>query len=68
MLIFGGKTDYGKSNRVYEIDFNKSTILGHIDMEEPRCNHKISQNGDISYLIGGGTETIEVYDIKNDHT
>jgi len=30
VIVFGGKTDYGKSNRVYEIDFNKSTILGHI--------------------------------------
>lgn len=30
--MFGGKTDYGKSNRVYEIDFNKSTILGHLNM------------------------------------
>lgn len=34
-------------------------------MHEERCFHKIAQNGNSFYLIGGGGETIEVYDIKN---
>jgi len=40
VLIFGGKTNFGKSNRVVELNFDRSAVTGYAPMKEERCFHK----------------------------
>lgn len=40
LLLFGGKTNFGKSNRVVEINMDRSTVSGYGACVEARSFHK----------------------------
>lgn len=65
ILLFGGKTNFGKSNRVVEINFDKSTVSGYGGLTEARSFHKGTVVGGEAVLVGGGCERIETYSIMN---
>jgi hypothetical protein len=54
LLLFGGKTNFGKSNRVIEINFDKSTVAGYSSSVELRSFHKGTLHEGEVILVGGG--------------
>ena len=64
IYLFGGKTDDGKISSVVEINFDKSSVQHMKPMKEARCYAKGYLHDKAVHLIGGGTESIEEYDIS----
>jgi hypothetical protein len=55
ILILGGKANHEKSNRVVEINFDKSTILSLPSMKECRSFHKGKLLNNNIFIVGGGS-------------
>jgi hypothetical protein len=68
ILIFGGRTNSGRSNRVCEMNFDKSTVSYYAPMHEQRCFHKGRAVGGEVLLVGGGTEYFENYTVATQQT
>ena len=59
----GGKTNDGKIKSVVQINFDKSTAIHCEDLSELRCFHKGYMDGKVGHIVGGGTDSIECYDV-----
>ena len=59
ILVFGGKTNIERSNRVVEINIDRTTVTRYYAMKEGRSFHKGRVIGNEVVLIGGGCESVE---------
>jgi hypothetical protein len=63
LLLLGGKTNFGKSNRVVEVNLDKAAVSGYGGTVELRSFHKGAVVKGEVVLVGGGCERIEYYSI-----